>query len=548
MPVTFVQEADSASSSVTLAVTTAGNTVIVAVASLGPTSATGVTGVTLGGSPDNFTLITPGPSARDATSPNDYLNVSVWADANCASGTAISVAGTGVQAVWAFEFSGLAGMADIAQVLQVATYQDSWMASTGQSTVPAEAWFAVIAAANQTGTPSPAVTSGNGWTLETAHSGTTGGYDWGAVAGYQTVNTVGVPEFNGSFSQPSFSVTVIVTLGAGTPPAPAKAHAPLTANVTVHGDLATHGAVSSAGVITQGGTPVALTIVGPKTGNYTARPGDFVIVEASSTSAVHITFPAGAPGGSVVGVKLAQAAATSVVVQAAGTDVFDLQPGASQVILNTTGATFIAQYQATTGTWYTQSTGHELPFPPPVNNPQPSDLGYVTWSYDPAYLNGTFTGAALPGGNLYLAQCPVRATTSISSIGMWITAGGSGLTAGENFAGVYGITLSTGTATLLATTADLTSSWGSTGLFSATFSPATPVTISPPFVWAAFLANGTTKPSLALTGNQTAGWANGRAVYARFGTVTGPFTSLPSSFDGLGAVTEAAPEYWTALF
>ena len=145
MPVAFVQEADSASSSVTLAATTAGNTVIVAVACLGPTSAAGVTGITLGGSPDNFTLITPGPSAQDTTSPGDYLNVSVWADANCASGTAISVTGTGVQAVWAFEFSGLAGMADIAQVLPVGTYQDSWMASAPETTVPAEAWFAVIA-------------------------------------------------------------------------------------------------------------------------------------------------------------------------------------------------------------------------------------------------------------------------------------------------------------------------------------------------------------------------------------------------------------------
>jgi hypothetical protein len=233
-------------------------------------------------------------------------------------------------------------------------------------------------------------------------------------------------------------------------------------------------------------------------------------------------------------------------VQASGSDVFDTQPpGTTQIILNTTGQTFTAQYHA--GTWYTQSTGSQLPPPVAANTPLPSDLGYVTWSYDPAYLSGTFGGAALPGGKLFLVQCPVRATAQVSGVAMWITSAGSGLTSGQNFAGVYGVNLSTDTATLLGATPDLTSPWGSTGFLTVSFS-VTPVTISPPFAWAAFLANGTTKPSLALTGNQTAAWANGRVVDARFGTVTGPYTSLPSSFTGLAAVTQAAPEYWTALF
>ena len=90
--------------------------------------------------------------------------------------------------------------------------------------------------------------SGNGWTTETAYSGTSGSYDWGAVAGYQTVNTVGTPSFNGSFSQASFSVMVLVTLGAGTPAVPAAPNAPLTGNVTVRdGDLNVHGAWPLAG-------------------------------------------------------------------------------------------------------------------------------------------------------------------------------------------------------------------------------------------------------------------------------------------------------------
>jgi hypothetical protein len=546
MPVALVQEADAASSSVTLSATTAGNTLVVAVACLGPTSATGVTGITLGGSPDNFTLIAPGPSARDATSPNDYLNVSVWADANCASGTAAVVTGTGVQAVWAFEFSGLAGVADIAQVFFVGTYQDCWLAATAQTTVPAEAWIAVIGAANQTAAPGASVTSGNGWTTETAHSGTSGGYDWGAVAAYQTVNTAGVPSFGGSFSQASFSAVAIVTLGAGTPPAAVTAKAPLPGNVTVSGDVAAQGAVHSAGVITQGGTPVGLTPVGPKTGSYAPNPGELVLTDYSKGPALPvITLPAAPANGALAGVKLLTNPSGLLTVQASGTDVIDA-PATTQIFPSGTGTVFVLQYKTSTGTWYTQSTGTQLPGPPALNSPQPSDAGLVTWPYDYAALAGPLTGVALPaGGVVTLIRCPVRATAQVSTILHWVTAAGSGLTSGQNFAGVYA-----STGTLLGSTADLTSAWGGTGEMTPGIASA-PVTISPPFIWAAFLCNGTTGPSLACTASVSAAWANLHTVSSqyRFGRINaGGNTSLPSSFNPATGIGSSATEYFTGLY
>ncbi len=548
MPAALVQEADAASASVTLGSgTTAGNTVIVAVACLGPAQATGVTGVTLGGSPDNFTPIAPGPSARDTTSPNDYLNVSVWADADCAgAATAVTVTGTGVLATWVYEFSGLAGTADISKVFSVSTYQDSWLATTAQASLPAEAWIAVIGAANQVGAETLTVTSGSGWATETAYNGTSGSYYWGAVSAYQTVNTVGTPSFSGFFSQPSFSAVAIVTLGAGTPPTAVVVSAPLTGNVAVRGGgLAVHGDVAAGGVVTQGGTPVMLTPVGPKTGNYAARPGDFVLANCT-VGAVTVTLPAAPANGSLVGVKLVNSVSGTLTVQASGTDVIDAVPAATtQIVPVVTGTVFVLQYQSVTGTWYTQSTGTQLPVPPPLNNPQPADAGFAAWSYDYAMLGGSFTGVPLPpGGNAYLVKCPVRTTANLAAIRYWITAAGSGLTTAQNFAGVY-----SSEGSLITVTADMTAGWGSTTGQVDTLFSGEPFTINPPYVWAAFLCNGGTGPSLAVTGNQTASWANGLLAsnQPRFGHLTAAHTTLPATFSLLGAAASAA-EYWVGLY
>lgn len=554
MPIAFVQEADAASATVTLGTSaTAGNTLIVAAACLGPTSATGATGVTLGGSPDNFALITPGPPAQDTTSPGDYISVTVWADANCAGGSTVAVTGTGVLAVWVFEFSGLSGTADLAQVFAVSTYQDSWVTALGQTSLPAEAWFAVTCAANQVGAETLSVNNVTGWTLETAHAGTTGTYDWGAISGYQTLNTAGTPAWSGAFSQASFSVTVLVTLGAGAPPAVVTANAPLVADLAVTGALAVQGGVNVAGAITQAGAPLGLSPVGPVTGNWAAKAGQLVLANYSQGPALPvITLPVAPPNGSPVGVKLVTNPSGLVTVQASGTDVIDA-PGTTSVSPTGTGTVFILQYQSATATWYTQSTGGQLPGPPAANATFPADAGFVTWAYDPAVMTGPLAGVALPsGGNVTLVKCPVRATANISTIEYYIASGapGSGLTSGENFAGVY-----TSQGALLCATADQTSAWeGVAGVPQAPAFTGGPVAINPPWVWAAFLCNGTTGPSFAATASVSAAWANGHLSSVRgwrFAQLVGSFTSLPSSFaliGGTGGCVAAATQYWVGLY
>lgn len=561
MPVALVQENDAASSSVTLgAGVTAGNTVVVAVACLGPTPATGVTGVTLGGSADNFAPVTPGPPAVDTTSPNDVITVSLWADPNCAGGpTAIVVTGTGVVATWVWEFSGLSGTVDNWQVFPVPTYQPSWVTALPQTTVAAEAWLAVTCAANQVAGETLTVNNVTGWTLQNAYNGTLSTYFWGAQAGYQTVNTVGAPAWSGAFSQPSFSVTVLLALGAALPAAPAAAAvtgAPIAAGVSAQGGSLSVAASVNAGATVNTGavqmtTPVNLTPTGVKTGNYTAKPGDFVIAAPTGGNQMIVTFPAGAPDRSLVGVKLANITSVSVTtltVQASGSDVFDVAPAGTTAILLTAGATFIAQYKQAAGTWYIQSASYAglapnpvtptlglLPAAPAANSLLPGDMGFATWSYDPAYLNSPLAGTALTSGKVYLVLCPVRATVAFSTFEAWITAAGSGLTANQNFVGVYSYA-----GTLLSKSADVTAAFGSTGALNQSLNPNAFAT--PPFVWAAFLSNGTTPPSLVRTVSQAGILATGNPglVNFRLGTVSGTFTSLPSSFSPSAASTAAA--------
>jgi hypothetical protein len=581
--IALVQEADAAGSTVTLSAPAAGNTLIVAVACLGSSAATGVTGITAGGAPDNFTLLTPGPSAQDTAAPGDFINVGIWADVNLAApGGVIAVAGMGVVAVWAWEFSGLDGAAEAFQVVTVPTYQASWLSGLPQTTAPAQALIAVTCAANQAGAETVTVNGGGGWTVQAAHTGTVGSYFWGAEAGYQLVNDATTVAWNGRFSPPSFSATALLAFPAAAAPAPGApapptahltparltgtaggaavtataaavaAAAGTTANQAIHGNLTVEGTINATGQISRAKAPVLLTPTAVKTGNYTALPGDYVIVQGQPSTPITITMPSGAATGTLVGVKLLQPG-LQVLVQASGPDVFDaLSAGTTELQLVTAGTSFVAQYRPATTTWYLQSVSlaepatnpafpniATLPAAPAANSAAAADLGFATWSYDPVCLNSPLTGTALSSGVIYLVQCQVRATVSGQHVYAWITSAGSGLTSGQNFAGVY-----SAEGNLLGTSNDVTTAFGSTGAF--TQSLDTYLTASPPFVWIAFLSNGTTPPSLARTVNQAGILANGQAGFPRFGTVPGSFTSLPSSFS-TGSLNNAAAAYFAAF-
>lgn len=118
---------------------------------------------------------------------------------------------------------------------------------------------------------------------------------------------------------------------------------------------------------------------------------------------------------------------------------------------------------------------------------------------------------------------------------LYVGAVGSGLTSGENFAGLYaGTTAGSYTAgQLIGTSADQTTAWntgGSTGIRSIALSGG-PYTVPAGFVWVALVANGTTGPSLGRAQNYATAVANaGTGVTtARWAQNSSGQASLPSS-------------------
>lgn len=183
--------------------------------------------------------------------------------------------------------------------------------------------------------------------------------------------------------------------------------------------------------------------------------------------------------------------------------------------------------------------------PTPPNTPQPSDVGYVGWTYDSAMLPNNPTGVALPnGGVLFCWKVPIRSAQSFSNVRTYLVTAGSGLTTGECFIGVI-----SSAGALLATSADMTSAWeGATGILDAAMTAAAIAT--PPFVWIVALFNGTTGPSFARTNNASAALANGKltAAVARYATILTAQTSLPSGGITPGNLNLTSDQYWGAIW
>ena len=100
----------------------------------------------------------------------------------------------------------------------------------------------------------------------------------------------------------------------------------------------------------QGLTPVAV-----KTGAYTASPGDFVPVDASSGS-VTITLPTTPADKSRVEVKMiATSAANTVAINTGGSDVFNKSGGSTSGTLTLLNQALMLQYAASSAIWYVQS-------------------------------------------------------------------------------------------------------------------------------------------------------------------------------------------------
>jgi hypothetical protein len=155
-----------------------------------------------------------------------------------------------------------------------------------------------------------------------------------------------------------------------------------------------------------------------------------------------------------------------------------------------------------------------------ISSPEQHDL--LAESVDPATCN---VGFALTGGSIYVVRLYVPKSSIATKIAIVLSAAGSVLTAGQNFAALLD-----DDGTKLAETADQTTAWQSSG--EKQMAIADQQLIAGNFYRVAILANGTTPPSLRAS--STSGTASNLALSAdemRFGIAATGQTSIPDPVD-----------------
>lgn len=170
------------------------------------------------------------------------------------------------------------------------------------------------------------------------------------------------------------------------------------------------------------------------------------------------------------------------------------------------------------------------------------ESGYKAWTFPAEQVPG---GGTIPGaGAVTLGKVLVNSSQSVSGIALWVATGGTGLTAGQNFAGVYN-----SSGTLVATTADLTTAWAGTGWMNHTLTGG-PFALAAGSYWVAIMSNAaTTRPTFGRGANLLSGalyngmLSNANLRFATNGTGT---TALPSSITPSSNVSNNVP-YWLAL-
>jgi hypothetical protein len=170
------------------------------------------------------------------------------------------------------------------------------------------------------------------------------------------------------------------------------------------------------------------------------------------------------------------------------------------------------------------------------------DHGLIAWSWDVATSLGA---SSLISGTVFMTKMWVRQPVTITNLIVSLVTLGSGLTAGQNFMGLYNAA-----GTRLGVTADQTTTWGS-GTVGAQEIPLTvPAAVSAGPYWLAMLSNGTTPPVMGRGSSAASGGStvNLKLTAATARYTTGPTvqTTLPASIT-MASRTLDARAFWTAL-
>lgn len=168
------------------------------------------------------------------------------------------------------------------------------------------------------------------------------------------------------------------------------------------------------------------------------------------------------------------------------------------------------------------------------------DFGLKSWSFDPA----TAAAGTVPtSGTVVMAKLYLPAGTA-SAVGVSINTVGVGLTAGQNFMGLYNQA-----GTRVGVTADQTASWATVGYKQIPL--VAPAAIAAPgFYYVAFLSNGATPAGLTRGSNTTSSTTivnlNLPADQARFTTGPAAQTTLPASIT-MASRTPTSQAYWMTV-
>lgn len=176
----------------------------------------------------------------------------------------------------------------------------------------------------------------------------------------------------------------------------------------------------------------------------------------------------------------------------------------------------------------------------PANVYQSTDLGLIAWSFDPVTTSGSTSAVS---GTVFLSQITLRYAQTISNLAVAIATGASGVTANQNFLGLY---TSAGTRVAVTAAGAIDTAIASSGYLSQAV--VTPYAAAAGTYWVAYLNNATTAALLQRGTGATLSIANvgmtGAGMrYAVNGTAQ---TSLPATITpASNSATNAFP-LWAA--
>jgi hypothetical protein len=172
----------------------------------------------------------------------------------------------------------------------------------------------------------------------------------------------------------------------------AKTIADLAALVTTEAAARAVAVSAAEAAGSQGLVPTAV-----KTAAYEAKPGDYVPVDISGGS-VAVALPNAPADKTRVGLKIVKIAgtpgSTSLTINRAGTDVFNIAGGSTALTLSAKSQGVLLQYQHSSGIWYVQTTDT------PLNSP----LGAAMLGGDGTI--GGPGGSLVAGGSIIFAPAP----------------------------------------------------------------------------------------------------------------------------------------------